>query len=165
MLEDFLAFARPRPLDRAPVDLFQVVEDVVDYCAPAASTSSVELALHGARVVADVDRDKVRQVLLNLVLNAIQASPPESTVKIAVQAADARAVLTVEDTGPGLPAPAHAVFEPFFTTKPGGTGLGLSIVRRIVEDHGGHIEVESQPARTVFSVRLPIATIRHDAPA
>ncbi|MCC7015474.1 MAG: HAMP domain-containing protein [Planctomycetes bacterium] len=102
-----------------------------------------------------------KQVLLNLVHNAIDASPAGGTIRVACRRDDGVAVLEVEDQGPGI-APEHLerIFDPFFTTKdPGkGTGLGLAIVHRIVESHGGRVEVQNTSHGALFRVRVPLST-------
>ncbi len=85
-----------------------------------------------------LDAGQLRQAILNLVVNAVQAMPQGGRLSIAVRLEGATAVVEVEDTGPGIPEEVQArIFEPFFTTKAPGTGLGLPVVRRIVEGHGG----------------------------
>lgn len=157
LLEEFLLFARPKPLERTPVDLQRLVGDVVEYCRPQALAAGVSLRVDPqAPLVAPVDEAKLRQVLLNLVLNAVQASPKGASVSVSARKVGAAAELRVEDHGPGLAAPPEKLFEPFFTTKAGGTGLGLAVARHIVLDHGGELTAQSEPGRTVFSVRLPL---------
>jgi signal transduction histidine kinase len=90
-------------------------------------------------------------------LNAIQATPPGGSIRVSTAAEDGHALLTVADDGEGI-APEHLalIFRPFFTTKKTGTGLGLSLARRIVEEHGGRIDVDSAPREGArFVVRLP----------
>ena len=106
------------------------------------------------------DSDQVHQVLLNLLLNAVQAIQGAGVVRVSVfgQEGSDDAVITVSDNGPGIPAE-HLpnIFRPFYTTKGNGTGLGLSLARRIVEEHHGRIEVTSSSGKgTTFSVILPI---------
>ena len=101
----------------------------------------------------------LRQVFLNLVMNACQAAGPGGSVRVATEACDRDVVIRVEDDGPGVSEDVRErIFDPFFTTKPvgQGTGLGLAISYEIVRRHGGDIGVESEPGRTSFSVRLPI---------
>lgn len=158
LVEQFLQFARPQPLRQTKVNLRSTVETVVALLAPEAKQAHVNIALTGgAPVVVEVDEEQMKQVLFNLVRNAAQATGANGRVGISVRMEAERAVLEVEDDGPGLPAPNAPIFEPFFTTKEHGTGLGLPIVHRIVTQHGGDIDVESQPGRTVFSVWIPIA--------
>ncbi len=118
-------------------------------------------------------RDQLIQVFLNLVKNAAEAAPEgageiivgtsyQHGVRLAVQGSDTRVelplVVTIQDNGPGIPEDIRPhLFDPFVTTKAHGTGLGLALVAKIIGDHGGVIEFDSQPRRTVFRVMLPIA--------
>src|SRR5690606_37190414 len=98
-----------------------------------------------------------RQVLLNLLLNALDAMPGGGTLTVRTIAGPTMALVEIQDTGVGIPPDIKAqLFEPFFTTKPSGTGLGLSISAHIVTQHGGQIEVESTPGQgSTFRVALP----------
>jgi len=103
--------------------------------------------------------DELNQVWTNIVHNAVQAMEGRGSLEIAVRRKDDKAVVTLTDSGRGVPAEIRErIFEPFFTTKPPGEGcgLGLGIVRKIIEKHGGEIAVESEPGRTSFSVHLPL---------
>jgi two-component system sensor histidine kinase HydH len=108
------------------------------------------------------DADQVKQIVLNLLLNAIEASRPASTVRLEAQAGPGgTVVLAIRDEGTGI-APEHleTIFEPFFTTKESGTGLGLPLVHQMVVEHGGEITVESELGRgTTFRVSLPAADV------
>jgi signal transduction histidine kinase len=102
-----------------------------------------------------------KQVVLNLLHNAIDASPRGGTIRLTCRREGTEAVLEVEDQGPGIPPEQiDRIFDPFFTTKePGkGTGLGLAIVHRIVEAHGGHIEAHNTGGGALFRVRVPLAS-------
>jgi len=163
LVEDFLQFARPQPLRLSMVDLRSTAEVIVSLLTPEANSLGVNLTLlPGAPVLLELDHEKMKQVLLNLVRNAIEAAPEASQVVVRVEVVDGHAQLQVEDAGPGVPSDA-AIFEPFFTTKDQGTGLGLAISERIVLDHGGVIRVESAPGLTVFTVSLPIPEPEHAA--
>ena len=101
-----------------------------------------------------MDREKIKQVLINLVRNAIEAMPDGGNVAVASRATDSHLILEVSDTGTGI-EPGLDIFDFFVTTKRGGTGLGLPIARRIVEAHGGSLSYESEPGRgTKFTVML-----------
>jgi signal transduction histidine kinase len=159
IVEEFLTLARPLPLTptAVPVDaMLGELAALVEGQARAAAID-VRLSLPTPAPVVMADRDHLEQVLLNLVLNAIQASGPGGTVTLEAQALRDAVVLTVDDTGPGIPPDVlPRIFDPYFTTKAGGLGLGLTIARRIVEAHGGALQVESPPGRGArFRVRLP----------
>lgn len=160
LVSEFLDFARPKPLDLRPSSLRAVCQRVGLLVSPAASTKSivVTLELPTYDIMLDMDAAKIEQVLLNLLQNAIEAVEDKSggTVKMRIRRKPRHAVIEVEDNGPGLPDPDAPIFDPFFSTKPTGTGLGLSIVHRVVADHGGTIDVESRPGKTIFRVNLPI---------
>ena len=161
LVDEFLQFARPQPLRLARIDATQTMGEIVRLMAPEAAGAGV--LLRGGEEGADpvrveADDEKLKQVLLNLVRNAIEATGEGGNITLRAVAREGGALLEVEDDGPGLPSPEAPIFEPFFTTKTSGTGLGLAIVHRIVSDHGGRISVESRPGRTVFSVVLPGAS-------
>lgn len=107
-----------------------------------------------------MDQDKMLQLLLNLVKNALEAMPEQGTVYIHLYLQNNNAVIEVTDTGKGIPeSELDQIFIPFYTTKESGTGLGLSICHKIVQDHEGTIEVESVPNMgTKFTITLPTAT-------
>ena len=160
LVREFLDFARPQPLRLSRVDLRATAEEVGALLLPEAEASGVNLALDvGPEVRVELDAERIKQVILNLVQNAAEATGPGGHVRLRVSPREGGAMLEVEDDGPGLPEDTALVFEPFFTTKPGGTGLGLAIVHRIVSDHGGRIDCESRPGATRFSVFLPSAIV------
>jgi signal transduction histidine kinase len=110
-------------------------------------------------VIIKADGEKLRQAFLNIVINALQATPPGGSVIISTKVYQtALCEIRFRDTGQGIDAESQAkIFEPFFTTKPDGTGLGLAITRKIIESHKGTLLVESEPGRgTTVVVRLPM---------
>jgi signal transduction histidine kinase len=156
LVQEFLQFARPQPLRLAAADLRLTAGDLVRLIQPEAAAAGVTLTVgDGDAVVAHFDEERMKQVLLNLVRNAIEAVSEGGHVMLRVSKDIEAARIEVEDDGPGLPSPDAPIFEPFFTTKSSGTGLGLAIVHRIVSDHGGKVSVASRPGRTVFSLSLP----------
>jgi signal transduction histidine kinase len=171
-VHDLLAFARPATPALASCDIHQVLDRVLVLLAqdPAAKNVRISRAYEAGLPPVHADGKQLGQVFLNLLLNAVQAMPDGGRITLrtalgsgngpAGQGASARRTveLWVTDTGPGIPAHlASEVFAPFFTTKPRGAGLGLSICRRIVEDHGGRIDVESPPGEgATFRVVLPL---------
>lgn len=156
LVTDFLSFARPRPLELKPTAIAELCGDMATLFAPEAEAAHVDVAVD---VAADlppvhVDPDRLRQVLQNLVRNALEAMPEGGRATIRARRAGEHLELDVEDTGAGFGDEAP-VFDAFFTTKPKGTGLGLSIVHRIVTDHGGTVRVRSRPGSTCFTISLP----------
>ena len=146
-MEDLLAFARPRPPRRGDVQVREVARRITALAAGEADRRRIELRLKvdpGLRVV--VDPEHLLQILMNLTLNALQATPEGTAVTLDAHAAGARVVVEVNDEGPGISADTlKKVFDPFFTTRPGGTGLGLSISRQLAELNGGSLTLESLP--------------------
>jgi PAS domain S-box-containing protein len=159
LLTEFLELARPRGMARGPVHVGKLVDDVLDLERDTA-------AAHGVTIVRDVasdgcvaiaDGEKLKQVVINLVVNAIEAMKEGGTLTAKVTCTSGHVEISIEDTGVGI-APEHLanLFDPFFTTKEGGTGLGLSIVRKIVDQHAGEVQVDSERGRgTRVRVRIP----------
>ncbi|HTA21063.1 MAG TPA: ATP-binding protein [Polyangia bacterium] len=160
LVRDFLAFSQPRPLDVKAVDVATLLSGIAALIAPVAEAAKVTLATDVAPLLPPIagDGERLRQVLLNLTRNAVEAMQASGGTLTLRARTDADAIeLDVEDDGPGF-AEDLPVFDAFFTTKEQGTGLGLSLVHRIITDHGGTIRVQSRPGRTCFTLRLP-ATI------
>ena len=161
LLSEFLELARPRGIAREPVHVGELVDSVLSLERESAEA-------RGVRVVRDVcsgvtaigDAEKLRQVVLNLVVNALEAMKDGGVLTARVAREDGageRIVIAVEDTGAGIdPAVRGQVFDPFFTTKEAGTGLGLSIVRKIVDQHGGDVQLDSEVGKgTTVRVWIP----------
>ena len=186
IVRDLLLFARPRQLYAGPCNLIELSDHVLHVMAGhcIAAGVVVQRVYHDIPVI-HVDAAQIEQVLFNLYMNALQAMPDGGTITITCQAVSTEATLkqrgsnvpvafgvpigvytakkdwlelSVSDTGMGIaPEQLERLFQPFFTTKAHGIGLGLPITRRLVEDHKGHLLVESQPGHgATFSVRLPI---------
>jgi len=107
------------------------------------------------------DEDRIRQVVFNLVRNAIEAIDRDGAVTIRTRPSEGHAELQIEDDGPGIDGDPNRIFHAFFTTKSSGTGLGLTIAQRIAADHGGELRVRSAPGETVFTLALPAAREPH----
>ncbi len=159
LVGEFLMFSRTSRLQYQNVDLDALLADIHGLLLPEAEARHVVLTL--ARPQREpprlpLDAEKIKQVVINLVRNAIEALTDGGTVTLAAALAAGHAVVTVRDTGPGLPEGLD-VFQLFVSTKPHGTGLGLSIAQQIVHAHGGELLAESRPGQgATFSVRLPL---------
>lgn len=160
LLTEFLELARPRGIAREPVHIPGLADEVLALEEESARGRGVTIVrdLAGDGCVALGDREKLKQVMLNLVVNALEAMKQGGTLTVRVRSEDERVIVTVADTGPGIASELLPnVFDPFFTTKEAGTGLGLSIVRKIVDQHGGYVDIESernQGARVVISIPM-----------
>jgi signal transduction histidine kinase len=164
-IQTFLDFARPPRLDKRAFDLVPALQQVIDLLAARALRQGVrvECALPGGPLTILADVGQVRQVALNLLLNALDATPRGGVVRVEVAVGETPPdgpflPLRVSDTGCGLPAGlGPRIFEPFVSTKETGLGLGLSICKRIAEAHGGDIVAANRPGGgAVFTVRLPL---------
>lgn len=165
ILDRFLSFARPEDYDRTEISLCDQINNVVSLMAAQARQNSVVIVAepNACDVRAIGEKEKVVQVLMNLVLNAVQASPKGGTVRIFctyVTRGDRKyGLLAVQDQGSGVPDQIkEQIFNPFFTTKDEGSGLGLAIAARIVDQHQGFIEVKNRAeGGGRFEVYLPAA--------
>jgi len=168
VVSELLEFARPGNLKRKKEDINQVIERTLRLAGADAAAKHITVRFVPVPSLPRVplDAERFTQALLNLFLNAIQATEPGGALDVSVARevhSDCLAV-RVADTGKGIPAEVLAgIFNPYFTTKPAGTGLGLAIVHRIVEGHGGEIRVKSQPGEgTQFTILLPLNLIAAD---
>jgi len=161
VIKALLDFGRPSKPTFVPVDVEDVLRDVVLFTNRFAKQAEVHIEedLAGGLPGVEADPDQLKQVFLNLVTNAVQVMGEEGgTITIHTRLNGDFVEVTVGDTGPGIaPENISRVFDPFFSTRSDGTGLGLTMVHRIIDDHDGHIEVESGPSGTVFRVSLPAA--------
>ena len=159
MTQDMLSFGRFAPLQRIEVEVSSLVEDVKRMLHNEFRDSRVHLICRcECRTGVNLDAEKVRQGLVNLLQNALQASPEGKEVRLLANCDRHAVKFVVEDQGVGIPTEnLERIFHPFFTTKAQGTGLGLAITQRIVREHGGHIEVKSVPGNgTRFTLVFPI---------
>lgn len=167
ILTELLETARPKPPQFQVKDLAGTAEHAVMFARQQAITKRIHIDLERDDDVPPVDHDpnQINQVLLNLLLNAIQAMDKPGAIHVSLRRDKDAALITVADQGKGIaPEILPNIFRPFFTTKGHGTGLGLSLARRIVEAHGGTINVRSELGKgTQFTVRLPMAHEPHSA--
>ena len=155
-----LALAKPDTQVRAPTDLAALVSQILRLVRPQAAQESVQIACAVSPRLPTVLADAVQmeQVLVNLILNAVQAMQATGggTLTVRLDCYQGGARVRIADTGPGISAQnRRRLFDPFFTTRPDGAGLGLFSCRRIAEAHGGAITVRSRPGATQFTLRLP----------
>jgi len=165
VIKALLDFGRPSKPTLVRTDIETVLDDVLLFTGRFAKQSDVQIEYSPTgnlpKVVADPDQ--LKQVFLNLVTNAVQAMESSGGTIAITTGSDGDFVhASLADSGPGIPASdLGKVFDPFFSTRDDGTGLGLTIVHRIIDEHDGHIEVDSGPDGTVFRVSLPIAVDNH----
>jgi two-component system sensor histidine kinase AtoS len=163
LLEQLLHATRSKTPEFAAVDLAAAASEVVNLLKPQAKHARVELKVEplAQGLLAFADPDRVRQVLFNLTLNAIEASGKGEEVTIQVARAEKNgrsyAEVRVRDRGPGVPPEVREkIFQPFFTTKKDGTGLGLALCLQIAEEHQGYIEIRSPDGPgTIFAAGFP----------
>lgn len=173
ILEDFLRFAGRVELDLEPVDINALIDELTDFFEPQARAAAVHLRaqLTPESAVVPADASLLKQALLNLLINAVQAmtdarekhQPHGGSNELIIRTRRERPLghdelhIHITDTGPGMSDDVAAkVFQPYFSTKRGGTGLGLPTTRRIVEEHGGHIDVHAVTGQgTDFTIALP----------
>ena len=160
VLEDFLSFARPTPVEHGRFHLAKVVGDVLDLTRQQALRDHVEVHVD---LDADIEipghGEQIKQALLNLVLNALQAMPEGGRLEVSSKNLHNEVQIKVSDNGPGIAAEdRERIFNPFVTTRDSGTGLGLAITQRIVHGHDGHIVLESTPGQGAsFKICLPLS--------
>jgi signal transduction histidine kinase len=162
VVRQLLNFARPKAPVPTDVDLHALIENAVALSRPRASAQGATLEVQSPSAPLHVvaDADMVRQVILNLTLNALQVIEGHRGARVALSAVlrDGQAACSVRDDGPGVPADrAEAIFQPFVTTKARGTGLGLATSRRLVERQGGRLWLENpgEPG-ACFTFTLPV---------
>jgi len=167
ILTELLDTARPKPPQFQVSDVCSTAEHAVMFARQQAITKRIMIELEITNTIPPVEHDpnQINQVLLNLLLNAIQSMDKPGMIRVSLEHEDDSVLITVADEGKGiLPEHLPNIFRPFFTTKGHGTGLGLSLARRTVEAHGGSIDVASEVGKgTQFLVRLPIAREKQTA--
>jgi two-component system, NtrC family, sensor histidine kinase HydH len=160
-VEEILGFARPVSLNLVAGNLTQMINDILELLRPQLTANKVEVRLSLGRqpAYAMVDEPSMRGALMNLILNAIEAMPKGGTLNIATDQTDETLRLEITDTGRGIgEEEAKKIFEPFYTTKAQGLGLGMPYAKKIIDQHGGTMSLNSRPGEgTTISVTLPTA--------
>ena len=162
VVTNFLSFARPAPTQKNACDLNAVLNQIVEFSGAQCQQNQVSVRLAQNRLpLVSGDADQFKQVFLNLLLNAIQAMPEGGLLEITTQQRDGKIAVTFEDNGPGISRESLGkIFNPFFSTRHTGTGLGLAISQRIVQAHGGQINVSSEAGQGArFEVQLPVEEV------
>jgi hypothetical protein len=166
-VRDLLVVARPWKPEPQPIDLVEVVDRVAAVLKQEPKMQRIELRREMApRVPLRADPRLLQEVLMNLLQNAADAMPRGGTVRILAGPEDGHLVVRVVDSGTGIPAEhVPRLFRPFFTTKTRGTGLGLAISKKIIEAHGGRIDIDSAVGKgTEVRITLPKEESSHGAP-
>ena len=169
LLSELLQYARPRPPQILSSDLNATAEHAVAIAQQQVLSRPIEITFAPDKALPPVEHDpaQIQQVIVNLLLNAIQAIEGTGCIRVALSARDGCAIVRVSDTGRGIsPSQLPNIFRPFFTTKGQGTGLGLSLARNIVAEHRGRIEVSSTPGQGAeFAIWLPLGGSSHNKSA
>lgn len=159
---DFLRFARLQDLNLTSCDLSLVLGELIDFFGPMARNDHIKINCYLPADLPSVplDSEIFKQAILNLLLNAKQAMPRGGEITIQAARLENTLLLSLIDTGNGIkPESIEKIFKPFYSTNQGGTGLGLPTTRKIIEGHGGTIDVQSELGKgTKFSIRLPMQT-------
>jgi len=167
ILDGFLGCVRRPDLQLATVDLNELVGDMIDFYSPQARSHAltVRQSLVKKPLIGRVDPVAVKQVLLNLFINAQQAQQGDGELMIRTTGRSGRAFIQVSDTGKGIPPESlEDIFRPFYSSRPGGSGLGLATAKKIIEAHKGTIAVHSEPGKgTSFTIELPLSDADQDA--
>jgi signal transduction histidine kinase len=157
--ESFLEYGRPLELNRQHTAMGTLIDEVIELVAAKAHTENIEIRKsYSALPELFVDPEFIKTCLYNILLNAFQAMPRGGKVTVTAASDDGRFLLSVEDTGIGIPEDRISrTFDPFFTTKSTGLGLGLALTKRVIEEHKGKVEIRSAEGRgTTVTMTLPI---------
>ena len=161
IITDFLTYSRPKPPEFLSFDLHAMLDEIVQLTRNAImNTDNISITKDfGGHYEIVADPQKLRQVFLNLTMNAIESMPDGGSLTIKTRRVHSSVVVSFRDSGIGIPPQnLKEIFYPFFTTKERGTGLGLSIAYRIIEEHRGKITVTSTPGKgTMFEVTVPVS--------
>jgi two-component system sensor histidine kinase HydH len=160
ILGGFLRYVSRPELQLAAVNINELLGDMVDFYSPQAHSHSITVrqGLSNEPLVCKVDAGMLKQVILNLFINAQQAMSSGGELMIRTNKQKENAVIQISDTGGGIaPDKLPDLFKPYCSTRPSGTGLGLATAKRIVESHNGTIAVDSEPGKgTLFTIKLPL---------
>ena len=160
ILNDFLRYVGKTELSLATIDINSLISDIIDFYMPQAHSNSVTIrqGLANEQIICKIDADMLKQVILNLFINAQQAMVGGGDLMIRTQRQGTWGVIQISDTGSGIePNRLANLFDAYYSSRPSGSGLGLATVKKIVEMHGGTISVNSELGKgTLFIIKLPI---------
>jgi two-component system sensor histidine kinase HydH len=158
LLNDLLAFGEKKNVVLSEQNLLPVIQKCVQLVQPEESTKKIRVHVEpeNAAVRARIDSQRLTQALMNLLLNAVEATPPSGDVRVDLRHANQTVAIEVHDSGPGLSKEQQThLFEAFYTTKPDGTGLGLAVSRELVEEMGGKLTYKNNSPGATFILELP----------
>ena len=158
-VEECLHFSKTGELNESYVDICEILNEIVSLLMPQAQLNGiqVELEVHSALPKIKVDRDKIKQAILNIMINGVEAMPDGGTLRVGAKRSGNEILVSCQDTGPGIPDEIKdKIFDLFYTTKDGGTGIGLSFAQNIVQAHGGVIRLEQTHKGSKFVIAIPI---------
>jgi signal transduction histidine kinase len=161
LIDTLLDSAKVRPIEIELIDLVDLIQQTITMLSVQQQKSGVKIDLIGPKkLLVDCDKEQITQVLLNLMINALQLINRKGKIEVNLYSKKNDVLIEIADTGPGIPIEFHErVFDPFFSKRPGGIGLGLAVVRKIIEAHQGTISAKnSHLGGALFTIRLPIKT-------
>ncbi|MHC4158406.1 MAG: sensor histidine kinase [Planctomycetota bacterium] len=162
ILDGFLRYIDRTELQLAGTDINELVSDIVDFYSPQTRSHSITMrqGLHGEALVCKVDADMIKQVILNIFINARQSMSEGGELMIKTSRQKDSAVIQINDTGGGIaPEKLPKIFDAYYSSRPQGSGLGLATVKKIVEAHNGTINVDSEVGKgTSFTIKLPLVS-------
>jgi two-component system sensor kinase FixL len=166
LIQDLLLFARPPQPRPAPVDVSPLLLTTAELLSSDPALSGVRIVVEGSAPPLAADAELLKIVFLNLLVNSAHAMRGEGRIQVSIGVADGSCRVAVADAGPGIPPEIREkIFTPFFTTKSRGTGLGLPTAKRLIEAHGGTIQIDCPPeGGTTVTVQLPLAAVRPAGP-
>ena len=160
LAKDCLSFSKSGDLNRTEEDIGRIIEELLSLITPHADLNGVNiyLTMSGSCPQVLVDKDKIKQALMNIILNAIEAMTDGGDIAINVSRKDCYLNISIKDTGPGIPDEQHdKIFGLFYSTKSGGTGVGLAVTKNIIHAHGGNIRFQKLVEGAGFLIELPLS--------
>ena len=156
-LDEFLLLSRPTEVQRSKFSLDSLFGEIQTLLEPDLENKRIQLELGCSGTQIEGDREQLRRLFINLLLNAIQNLPPQGRIRVSCKSSSRGLSISVSDNGPGIPPEdLPLLFEPYFSRREGGTGLGLSIAQRIAKDHGFFLEAKNlEPQGAQFTLRIP----------